>query len=155
MATTHVPAGPITSIRAPWTTKATVYIIPFWTTRDAASNLPCRVYHPLEAESTCSTSAFGIPRGGLSMIHLIHYHASPVGPYYQMAICPGSFEYPVDDEPGTMSTETAMRATSVYVSQKHACWNGRKSKLTLYKPSYHIDTTTSLTPRQYGISPAT
>ncbi|KAL2124927.1 hypothetical protein VTJ04DRAFT_1292 [Mycothermus thermophilus] len=43
-----------------------------------------------------------------------------------MAICPGSFEYPVEDEPGTKSTETAMRATSVYVSQKHACWNGRK-----------------------------
>ncbi|KAL2271388.1 hypothetical protein VTJ83DRAFT_759 [Remersonia thermophila] len=125
MSTTTAPTGPIALAPAPWKTEATVYMIPFWISQGAAASLPVKVYHPLEAESAFSSRAFGIPKGGFSLIMLIRYHATPVGPYDEMAISPGFFEYPVEDEGGGKATKSAMRVTSLYVSQKYTCWNGR------------------------------
>lgn len=61
------------------------------------------------------------------MIQLIRYHDTPVGPYDEMILCPGSFEYPdPSSSSSSKSKKKAMRITRIYVSQKETCFNGRK-----------------------------
>ncbi|KAG7292787.1 hypothetical protein NEMBOFW57_002830 [Staphylotrichum longicolle] len=117
-----------------------MYIIPFWTARKTAENLPAKAYHPLEYQSSFASPEFGIPKGGVSMIQLIRYHETPVGPYDELVFCPGSFEYPVEGKDGKKSTKKAMRVTRIYVSQKYTCWNGRKT-WNLPKHLAHFDWT--------------
>jgi len=62
------------------------------------------------------------------MIQLLRYSDTPVGPYDEMILCPGYFEYPVDGKNGDKSTKKGVRITRIYVSQKQTCWNGRSSK---------------------------
>ncbi|KAL2021371.1 hypothetical protein VTK56DRAFT_7236 [Thermocarpiscus australiensis] len=64
--------------------------------------------------------------GGLSMIQMIRYHETPVGPYDEIILMPGSFEYPVEDKDGKKAARRALRITRIYVSQKYTCWNSRK-----------------------------
>ncbi|KAK0748411.1 hypothetical protein B0T21DRAFT_380249 [Apiosordaria backusii] len=131
--TDTVPTGPILTAPPPWNTKATMYLIPFWTSSRTAANLPEKAYHPFEYQSSFSSpQASGKPLGGLSMVQIIRYHSTPVGPYDELILCPGTFEYPLPDsqheaEPTTKKkTGKAMRITRIYVSQKYTCWNGRK-----------------------------
>ncbi len=112
-----------------------MYIIPFWTSSQTASNLPAKAYHPLEYHSSFSSREFGIPKGGVSLIQLIRYHETPVGPYDELILCPGSFEYPFETADGKKTTKRALRITRIYVSQKHTCWNGRKRKQPPSSPS--------------------
>lgn len=128
MATDIVPTGPITPAPAPWKTKATIYIIPFWTSAATAENLPSKAHHPLESQSSFASKESGTPKGGFSWIQLIHYHETPVGPYDEFALCPGSFTYPAEDKDCKKTTKQALRVTRIYVTQKYTCWNGRKSK---------------------------
>lgn len=119
----------IKSVPAPWKLKGTIYTLLFWASKSQADPLPAVAYSPLEASSSfASGDASGRPLGGLSMIQIIRYSESPVGPYDELVICPGYHEYVVDGEDGRRLTKKNVRVTRVYVSQKHTCWNGRKSK---------------------------
>lgn len=55
------------------------------------------------------------------MVQVIRYSETPVGPYDEMLMIPGKFEYP--DEKG--GTRANLRITRIYVSQEKTCWNGR------------------------------
>ncbi|CAP60262.1 uncharacterized protein PODANS_1_5710 [Podospora anserina S mat+] len=144
--TNTVPTGPILAAPPPWNTKATMYLIPFWTSSKTAANLPQKAYHPLEYQSSFSSpQASGKPLGGLSMVQIIRYHETPVGPYDELILCPGTFEYPLPDDQASSTkkkTGKAMRITRIYVSQKYTCSNGRKRLF----PHYSVFSWTSLTP---------
>jgi hypothetical protein len=62
--------------------------------------------------------------GGLGMIQVIRYTESPVGPYDELVIVPGGFEW----EDAKKIKKRNVRVTRIYVSQKETCWNGRKSE---------------------------
>ncbi|KAK3935832.1 hypothetical protein QBC46DRAFT_396587 [Diplogelasinospora grovesii] len=112
----------------PWKCKATAYMIPFWTSSRTAANLPTKAYHPLEAASTFASPDYGTPVGGLSMIQILRYTESPVGPYDELLIVPGTFVYPFgNDADGTKGTKKGLKLTRIYVSQKHTCYNGRQN----------------------------
>ncbi|KAK3393336.1 hypothetical protein B0H63DRAFT_457988 [Podospora didyma] len=125
--------GAIALAPAPWTTKCLVYQIGFWTSSATAQNLPAKAYSPLEAASSYASPEFGKPLGGLSMIQLVRYSETPVGPYDELIFSPGVFEYPLpDNEDASHSssnkkkTAQARRVTRIYVSSKETCFNGRK-----------------------------
>jgi len=116
-----VSPSPISSTPAPWTLKGTVYTFLFYVTPSQAKNLPSIAYSPLEGGSS-----FGAAKavGGLGNIQIIRYFESPVGPYDEMVLIPGKFEYEV--EQGGPKRRN-FRVTRIYVSQKETCYNGRKN----------------------------
>jgi len=116
-----VSPSPISSTPAPWTLKGTVYTFLFYVTPSQAKNLPSIAYSPLEGGSS-----FGAAKavGGLGNIQIIRYSESPVGPYDEMVLIPGKFEYEV--EQGGPKRRN-FRVTRIYVSQKETCYNGRKN----------------------------
>jgi len=65
------------------------------------------------------------------MVQVIRYTESPAGPYDELLIVPGKFEYEVEKQKkdGKIKSETKsdLRLTRIYVSQKHTCFNGRKN----------------------------
>ncbi|KAL8389060.1 hypothetical protein RB595_008819 [Gaeumannomyces hyphopodioides] len=113
----------------PWQLKGTIYSFAFWVSKkQAAEGLPAHIaYSPLEAGSTFAQPQNGRPLGGLSMIQIIRYSETPVGPYDELILAPGFFEYAVDGKDGKRETRKNARITRIYVSQKHTCWNGRKN----------------------------
>jgi hypothetical protein len=56
------------------------------------------------------------------MAQIIRYTDSPVGPYDELVLVPGKFEY---EHGGKRSNAKVSR---IYVSQEKACYNGRKSE---------------------------
>jgi hypothetical protein len=117
--------APIVPIPAPWKLKGTVYTVTFWC---KAGQLPEFAYSPLEAASDyADPKVSGQHHGGTSQLQIIRYTESPVGPYDEMIIIPGFFDYRVE-EGGQVKTKKNARVTRIYVSQKHTCWNGRKSR---------------------------
>ncbi|KAK0731016.1 hypothetical protein B0H67DRAFT_596980 [Lasiosphaeris hirsuta] len=100
-------------------------MIPFWTSGQTARNLPPKAYSPLEGASAFASSEFGIPIGGMSTIQLLRYTDTPAGPYDELILAPGYFEYPVEAKNGKKATRKSLRITRIYVSQKQTCWNGR------------------------------
>lgn len=121
-----IPVSP-----APWTLKGTLYIFMMYTTAKGVAALsanPDFVYPPLEAKSSFSD---GELKGGLSMVQLIRYSDTPVGPYDELVLIPGYFEYNMEtkDKDGNSKHEKRrnLRCTKVFVSQEKTCWNGRKS----------------------------
>lgn len=122
---------PILPVPPPWDLKCTIYILPFYTTASTARNLPAKAFHPLEAASAFASPEFGVPVGGLSMVQLIRYTDTPVGPYDEMILAPGYFEYPLADDAkrtGKKATGKSLRITRIYVSQEKTAWNGRTSE---------------------------
>ncbi|KAK4454509.1 hypothetical protein QBC34DRAFT_134525 [Podospora aff. communis PSN243] len=120
--------GPIVHKPAPWQLKCpAIYMIPFYTSAQTAANLPAKAYSPLEAASAFASKEHGPAVGGISMIQLLRYSESPVGPYDEMILCPGYFEYPVEGKDGEKRKKKATRITRIYVSQKQTCWNGRSN----------------------------
>ncbi|KAH8676111.1 hypothetical protein BX600DRAFT_508290 [Xylariales sp. PMI_506] len=116
--------APIVPVPAPWKLKATVYLVNYWT---SAGELPDFAYSPLESSSPyADPAASGKHRGGLSQFQIIRYSDSPVGPYDELIVCPGFFEYQTLER-GKLKTKRALRITRIYVSQKYTCWNGRKN----------------------------
>lgn len=63
------------------------------------------------------------------MVQVIRYTETPVGPYDELLIVPGSFGYHTRAGNGeAIKEEKNLRLTRIYVSQKQTCWNGRKSE---------------------------
>jgi hypothetical protein len=119
---------PIVPVQAPWKLKGTVYTVTFWS---KAGELPDFAYSPLELKSSfADPKVSGQHRGGTSQIQIIRYSESPVGPYDELIIIPGFFEYSIEEE-GRSKVKQNARVTRIYVSQKYTCWNGRKSGLYL------------------------
>lgn len=117
---------PIVSVPAPWKLKGTVYLVTFF---NKAGQLPAHAYSPLEQDSTfASPAASGKHLGGISQFQVIRYHESPVGPYDELIVCPGSFTFETEQD-GKRKKNKAARISRIYVSQKHTCWNGRTSSL--------------------------
>jgi len=113
----------IPHVPAPWTNKATIYTFPFYVTSSRARNLPSVAYSPLEAGSSF---ADGTCVGGLGIVQVLRYSDSPVGPYDEMLLAPGNFEYNVNED-GKDVKKSNLRITRIWVSQKHTCYNGRKN----------------------------
>ena len=69
------------------------------------------------------------------MVQLIRYTESPVGPYDELVLVPGYFEYEIEtkDEHGKTKLEKRknLQCTKVFVSQNKTCWNGRKSNISI------------------------
>lgn len=122
---------------APWTLKATVYSFLLYITSSEARKLSENksfLYAPLEANSSFSDDKFV---GGLATVQVLRYSESPVGPYDELLIVPGKFEYPFNVPSkygGWEDTESRrnLKLTRIYVSQEKTCWNGRKSELSLH-----------------------
>lgn len=113
----------------PWTLTGDVYCISFWTTAAAAAKgLPKHAYPPLEAASSFANDAGSRHVGGLGMIQIIRYRDSPVGPYDEMFVVPGSFDWSRTRPDGRRERGRNPRMTCAYVSQRHTCYNGRKSE---------------------------
>lgn len=74
----------------------------------------------------------GKPVGGLGMVQVMRHPESPVGPYDELVMLPGNFEYEVEiegkDGQKTLEKRKNLRATRLYVSQEKTCWSGRKRK---------------------------
>lgn len=109
----------------PWTLKGTIYTFTTYTSSSSASVLSAspHLYSPLEASSDFSSGKF---IGGLGVVQLIRYTESPVGPYDELLIVPGKYEYELEAGDGK---KRDLRLTRIYVSQKLTCYNGRKSAL--------------------------
>jgi len=86
------------------------------------------LYSGLEEISTFGNGKF---LGGLGMLQLIRYTESPVGPYDELLIVPGTFAYEketIEGERVKVEKKRNLRITRIYVSQKATCWNGRTSE---------------------------
>lgn len=122
--------GDITPVPPPWKLKAQVWNIPFITSRSQAASIPdTLMYSPLERRPYSNKEEAGEFVGGLGMIHLIRYSATPVGPYDELILTPGFWEWTEEttDKNGNPCKKKRKntRVTRIYVSQKYTCWNGR------------------------------
>jgi hypothetical protein len=128
----YTPDDRIIPAPAPWRLKGTIYSFVTYTSSKGAADLASAtsfMYSPLEARSSFASGRF---LGGIGMVQVIRYTDSPVGPYDELVIIPGAFGYRTVDAGGSgrdIKEEKHMRVTRIYVSQKHTCWNGRKSEL--------------------------
>lgn len=134
------PPEPISPALPPWHLAGDVYSFTWWNSATEGRSLPEHAYSPLEARATFATSPSSRPAGGLGMIQIIRYHTSPVGPYDEMVLIPGSFDWVRDgqDADGRPYRGRNPRITRIYVSQKHTCYNGRLSTATprlFHKPA--------------------
>jgi len=120
--------SPYVEAPPPWTLKGTVYSFLFLVSSPTAKDLPSICFSPLEA---ASVFASGTPKGGLGMVQVIRYTESPVGPYDELLVVPGAFEYEIGDKDkrGGVIKKRNVRVSRIYVNVKETCWNGRKSKL--------------------------
>ena len=106
----------------PWTLKATVFMFSFHV--PSKQLLPSFACSPLEHQSMLSRSSKFC--GGLGSVQVIRYTDSPVGPYDEMLLVPGSFESD-STEGGKVTTKRNLRVSRIYVSQRLTCYNGRIS----------------------------
>lgn len=115
---------------APWTLKADVYTAAFWISASQAQNFPFDIaYSPLELSSQFADLGVSRPVGGVGAVQVIRYKETPVGPYDELVIIPGKFEWTKQGSNEEHKSGHAYKATRLYVSQKHTCFNGRASKL--------------------------
>jgi hypothetical protein len=120
----------ITHVPGPWKLKGDAHVFFTYSTNSDNQALDkAFLYEPLEAQSDFSTGRFV---GGLAAAYVIRYHDSPVGPYDELIVIPGSFESErhVQAENGTTRTvkDRKLRITRIYVSTKATCYNGRRSR---------------------------
>lgn len=123
----------ITFVQPPWNLKGTVYSFFLYSGKQTVTTLEQQkslLYPPLELESSFSD---GKLLGGVGSVQVIRYTESPVGPYDEMLLVPGAYEYDLESaqKDGNVKTEKKKgpRITRIYVSQKYTCWNGRTCKL--------------------------
>ena len=117
--TSSLPVAP-----PPWACKCEAYILSFY--NSASSGVPIDIaYDPLEASSASFSSEkdAGKYKGGLCMAQILRYSESPVGPYDELAILPGSFTG-VGPE-GEKRKDG--RITGLWVSSKETLINGRRN----------------------------
>jgi hypothetical protein len=122
---------PIPVALPPWKLKGTIYTFMIYVSAKEAQILSSDksfLYSPLEARSDFAKDKLV---GGLGMVQVIRYWESPVGPYDEFVMSPGTFEYDGEVRPNDGKTAVVkknMRVTRIYVSQKDTCWNGRTSE---------------------------
>ncbi|KAK4498336.1 hypothetical protein PRZ48_010994 [Zasmidium cellare] len=118
---TNESTEPYTLAPAPWTLKGTIYttfLLPgVGILLDG--KLPNKAFPPLERQYPESIAGKFV--GTLGTIQIIRYTESPVGPYDEMFIIPGFFEYENEGK-----VERNVRVSRIYVSQKYCVWNARK-----------------------------
>ncbi|KAL6822863.1 hypothetical protein J3E69DRAFT_300815 [Trichoderma sp. SZMC 28015] len=117
--------GPIKHIPPKWALKGDIYTFSFWTPPSAASSLPEHAYSPLEGKTSFADETMSRPVGGLSMIQILSYTDSPVGPYDEMLVAPGSFEWERTEPGGEKKRGCNPKITRIYVSTPNSCFNGR------------------------------
>ncbi|KAL7793669.1 hypothetical protein V8C37DRAFT_82986 [Trichoderma ceciliae] len=117
--------GPIQHIPPRWALRGDIYTFAFWTPAEAASSLPEHAYSPLEGTTSFADEAFSRPVGGLSMIQILSYTDSPVGPYDEMLVAPGSFDWERTEPGGGKTRGSNPKITRIYVSTPNSCFNGR------------------------------
>lgn len=124
---TNESPEPIELVPAPWTLHGDIYglfLLPGLGIPLVGNSVPAKAFPPLERSNPASTAGEFV--GKLGMIQVIRYSDSPVGPYDELLILPGFFEY---ENNGTK--EDGIKISRIYVSQKYTCWNGRTSKQSL------------------------
>ncbi|KAL7934579.1 hypothetical protein V8C35DRAFT_279742 [Trichoderma chlorosporum] len=117
--------GPIKHIPPKWALRGDIYTFSFWTPPSAASTLPEHAYSPLEGQTSFADETISKPVGGLSMIQILSYTDSPVGPYDEMLVAPGSFEWERTEPGGEKKRGCNPKITRIYVSTPNSCFNGR------------------------------
>lgn len=122
--------GPITPLSPQWDLRGDIYTFSFWTSQKDASSLPEHAYSPLEGVTSFADDAYSRPAGGLSMIQILSYRDSPIGPYDEMLVAPGKFDWERTEADGKKTKGCNPKITRIYVSTPNSCYNGRKSKLT-------------------------
>ncbi|KXJ94858.1 hypothetical protein Micbo1qcDRAFT_221324 [Microdochium bolleyi] len=114
---TNASPEPILLAPAPWILTGRAYAVPILA---PSLDLPQKTFHPLERESGYTNGTF---RGILGTILLVRYDGSPVGPYDEFIVIPGSFSYKGKEG----REQLRLRIGRIYVSQKYTTWNGRKN----------------------------
>lgn len=128
---------PIIIAPPPWTLKVDVYTAPFWISASQARDFPFDIaYSPLELSSQFADLGSSRPIGGVGGIQVIRYKETPVGPYDELVIIPGKFERAKQDSNDKHTSGQSYKATRLYVSQKHTCFNGRTSQLARIQSPY-------------------
>lgn len=123
--------GKVKKVPAPWTCRGQVYAIFFYTrpgNRKVAEDLPAVAFSSLERESYFASAEAGRFCGGLGGFMVIRYTDTPVGPYDELLIIPGSYSYRVKGEDGKLVEKKNPRITRIYVSQRDTLFNGRHSE---------------------------
>lgn len=114
--------------QAPWTCTAQVYSIFMQSKPDkSTTGLPPTAYAPLERDSFFASPEAGRYIGGLGGLMVIRYTDTPVGPYDELLIIPGTFAYTVEEQ-GRAFEKKNPRISRIYVSQRHTMYNGRLSE---------------------------
>ncbi|KAF2104078.1 hypothetical protein NA57DRAFT_70289 [Rhizodiscina lignyota] len=136
MTDSESPPSGIKSAPGPWLNlPVTTYMFSFW----SSPPLLDHAYAPLEAASSCADpKESGAFRGGVSLIEIVRYHDTPVGPYDELAIVPGSFDVTVLESKGKKMKQMPRH--------NDTCWNGRHNwniPKHLAKFSYSTDPKTS------------
>lgn len=127
--------GPIAHLPPQWDLRGDIYTFSFWTSPKAASSLPEHAYSPLERVTSFADETYSRPVGGLSMIQILSYRDSPIGPYDEMLVAPGSFDWERTEADGRKTRGCNPKITRIYVSTPNSCFNGRTSK---YNFTVHI-----------------
>lgn len=117
--------GPITPLPPQWNLRGDIYTFSFWTPPKAARSLPEHAYSPLEGATAFADEAYSRPVGGLSMIQILSYRDSPIGPYDEMLVAPGSFDWERTEADGNKTKGCNPKITRIYVSTPNSCFNGR------------------------------
>ncbi|KZV73147.1 hypothetical protein PENSPDRAFT_575034 [Peniophora sp. CONT] len=87
--------------------------------------LPAGVYYPTEAvhPDVLLDTKDGVPQLAntwLSCVMILHYEGTPVGPYDELILIPAAMKNP-------HTGETALRCTSMFVSNQGSMYNGRRN----------------------------
>jgi hypothetical protein len=127
--------GPIHHVPPRWALHGDIYTFSFWTSAEAASSLPEHAYSPLEGTTSFADETFSRPVGGLSMIQILSYRDSPIGPYDEMLVAPGLFDWERTEPGGKKTKGRNPKITRIYVSTPNSCFNGRTSK---FNHSFHL-----------------
>ncbi|KAH8172072.1 hypothetical protein LIA77_08840 [Sarocladium implicatum] len=152
--------SPETEPSPPWTCVADFYILPFHVPSSSVSSIPQSLLHdPLEASHEASSTAFSQHKGGFGSIHIVRYKESPVGPYDELVISPGSYTWARQDG-GKRVEGKGLRITRIYVSQRETCHYGRKywnipKHLADFAFTTNSDGSTTLTLRPFESPPST
>lgn len=122
---------------APWTCKAQIYSLYFYSRPDSETiKAVSTVAHaPLERDSFFASVEAGQLVGGLGAFMIVRYTDTPVGPYDELVVIPGSYSYHTGNEVERRKMNQNPRVTRIYVSQKDTLYNGRYSKLNGLAPS--------------------
>lgn len=123
---------------APWHCSAQIYAMYFVAKAEGGSakkDLEAVAYSPLERASYFASAEAGTLVGGLASLMLVRYADTPVGPYDELIICPGSYLYQAEEK-GALVERKNLRISRIYVSQRDSAYNGRRSKCDRSRPRH-------------------